>query len=272
MPKVRINGIEMNYLLEGTGQTIVLLNGIMMSAASWEQVARTYIDQGYKVLRLDFRDQGLSDSVIEIYTMQQHADDVHSLLKHLGLDKVYLLGISYGAQVAMQVALSYPEDIAKLILANATARVSKHLMGIGTAWEEAAKTKNGISFFKLAMPYIYSKTFYETNYTWLKDREETLGALLDEAWVERYLRLSAAFKEYNLLNEIVKIEMPTLIISSEEDIVTPNCEQVLIHEQIKESILMTILKCGHASFYEKSDEFNILVLGFLAKKPLKINS
>lgn len=265
MPKARVKDLNINYVIEGKGETIVLLNGIMMSTVSWEQLAKTYINQGYKVLRFDFRDQGLSDSSIDKYTMKQHVEDVYSLLQYLKLDKVHLLGISYGAQVAMQIGIKYPEMIEKLVLANATARVSNYLIGVGTAWEEAAKTKNGVSFLKITMPYIYSKTFYEANYNWLKEREEKLGALLDEEWFERYLRLTTAFKEYDLLEKIKTISIPTLIISSDEDIVTPYKEQVLIHEKIEESILMTILNCGHASFYERPNEFNILVLGFLRK-------
>ena len=62
MPKIKINGLNINYQLDGNGQeTIVILNGIMMSANSWEDFVPVYTEKNFQLLRMDFRDQGASD-------------------------------------------------------------------------------------------------------------------------------------------------------------------------------------------------------------------
>ena len=265
MPKVMINGFEMNYKLAGEGErTIVILNGIMMSAESWVGLVPSFVRAGYRVLTLDFRDQGKSQPSPIEYNIEQHAEDLKALFDELGIERCSLLGISYGGQVAMLFALKHPEMLDSLILANTMARMTNYLKAIGAAWNEAASLKDGRKFFSLAMPYIYSEDFYESNWEWLKNREESLGASLTEEWFEGFLRLSSSHGDFNIVDRLENIELPTLVIASEQDIITPYKEQLLIHNHIKESRLVIIPEAGHASCYEKPHEFLAIALGFLA--------
>ncbi len=265
MPLVKINGFNMNYRLEGEGEgTLVILNGIMMSAESWVGLVPSFVAAGYRVLTLDFRDQGKSEPSPEAYTIGQHVEDLKELLDTLEIKSCSLLGISYGGQVAMLFVLKYPQLLESLMLANTMARLTNHLKAIGTAWDEAAGLKDGRSFFKLAMPLIYSRSFYERSYDWLRSREEGLGSSLTEEWFEAFLRLSSSHGDYNPLEALESIKLPTLVIASDQDIITPYEEQLLIHKKIKTSRLVVIPEAGHASCYEKPQEFSLIILGFLA--------
>lgn len=265
MPMVKINGFNMNYRLEGEGdKTLVILNGIMMSADSWAGLVPSFVRNGYRVLTLDFRDQGKSQPSPEAYKIGQHAEDLKALLELLEIKCCSLLGISYGGQVAMLFALKYPQLLESLILANTMARMSNHLKAIGAAWDEAAKLKDGKSFLRLAMPIIYSQCFYSRSYEWLQAREEALGGSLTSEWFEAFQRLSSSHGDYDLVEELEKIKLPTLIIASDQDTITPYEEQLLIHRKVKASSFVVIPESGHASCYEKPQEFILLVLGFLA--------
>ncbi|KAB3530860.1 alpha/beta fold hydrolase [Alkaliphilus serpentinus] len=268
MPLIKINDLEINYKLTGEGnRVLVILNGIMMSAESWNGLTPSYAKAGYRVLNVDFRDQGMSQSSPVGYEIGQHVEDLRELLMILGIEKCNLFGISYGGQVAMLFALKHPDMLESLLLANTMARLTNYLKAIGGAWDEAAKLKDGRKFFRLAMPLIYSDRFYEKNWQWLKEREETMGKALSEEWFDRYLRLSSSHGEYDIVERLHNINLPTLVIAADRDVITPYEEQLIIHKEIKGSNLVVIPEAGHASCYEKMEEFIFIVLGFLAIKP-----
>lgn len=265
MPHLPINGVEIFYQLDGCqGDVLVILNGIMMSTASWKDFVPTYTSRGYRVLRVDFRDQGQSGKAIKPYSIDQHVEDLEQLFIALGLEKVHLHGISYGGQVALLYALKYPERLHSLSAANTIARLTNYLRGIGEAWDEAAKMKDGGKFFRLAMPLIYSDAFYRRRWEWLKEREELFAQILTAEWFDAYLRLSSSHGSFDILERLGEIQVPTLLIASDRDPVSPVEEMKLIHEHIGNAQLAIIPDTGHASCYEKPDEYNILLLGFLA--------
>ncbi|NBG88442.1 alpha/beta fold hydrolase [Isachenkonia alkalipeptolytica] len=270
MATMLINDVEIYYELTGeSGEVLTILNGIMMSSGSWTEIKKDYIKSGYRILTVDFRDQGKSGSSPVDYEIEQHAEDLKVLLDQLAIKKTHILGISYGGQVGMIFALKYKKCIGRLILANTSSRLSNFLKGIGDAWDEAAKLYDGERFFRIAMPLIYSDVFYETHYDWLKEREKSFKDVLTKNWFTRYLRLSSSHGKYNIEAEIYNIEAPTLVIGADRDIVTPYEETYKIYKKITNASFVMIPECGHASCYEKPQEFNIQVLGFLGIRRLE---
>ena len=264
MPKTKINGVNINYQLDGNGeQTILILNGIMMSSNSWEDFVPVYTEKDFKLLRMDFRDQGASDKYREEYDIEIHVADLKKLLDKLEIDKVHLVGVSYGAMVAMLFELKYPEMVDSLVLSNTEARVTDFLKSISDVWEIAAASNDGHKFFKLSMPYIYSDYFYNNNLDWLQEREEQLAQILDQDWFEALIRLSKSSKNFDIFDQISNITSPTLLIAADRDILTPVKEMRKMQEEIPDSKMLIIKDAGHAAFYEKMTEFNSAVLGFI---------
>lgn len=266
MPKLEVNGVEINYHLDGDGEeTIVFLNGIMMSSESWAYLVPLLTEKNdYNLLRLDFRDQGLSDKFTKNYDVSIHVNDLKVLFDKLGLEKVYLLGVSYGAMVAMLFALEHPEYLSGLILANAVGKASKYLQAVSDIWEQAALYNSGKLFFKFCMPFIYSDDFYNRNWEWLKERGEFFDKVFTKEWFESFIRLSQSSKEFDIMDRLGEIKIPTLLIAATRDVITPVYEMREVQARINDSRMIIIEGAGHASFYEKMAEFNAAVLGFLA--------
>lgn len=266
MPKIELNGVEIYYSLDGEGEeTVVFLNGIMMNTLSWNEFVPLFTEQNnYKLLRVDFRDQGFSSKCPENYDVSIHVDDLKALFDALGLTKVHLLGVSYGAMVAMLFALKCPEYLTTLLLPNAVARVTKYLQAASDIWEYAASTNSGELFFKLSMPFIYSDDFYNRNWEWLKEREKIFDQIFTKEWFESLIRLSRSSKDFDIMDRIAEIKTPTLLIAGTRDTITPIYEMKKVQERIADSKMVIIEEAGHASFYEKMDEFCAVVLGFIA--------
>ncbi len=265
MPKTMINNIEINYELDGSGEEVlVLLNGIMMSTVSWTEHVPFYIANGLRVLRVDFRDQGRSGRAAEPYTIDQHVEDLMELFQSLDLDPVHLHGISYGGQVALLFALKYPKMVKSLIIANTVPRLTSYLRGIGEAWDQAARLKDGRGFFRMIAPSIYSNLFFESNSQFLKERENMLADILDDGWFDAYLRLSSSNSDFELLGRLSEIKAPTLFMAADRDAVTPVEEMRAMRDRINQARFVMIPDSGHVSCYEKMDEYNLIILGFIA--------
>ncbi len=265
MPKKKINNIDINYEFDGSGEEVlVILNGIMMSTVSWTEHVPVFTANGLRVLRVDFRDQGQSGRAEEPYTIEQHVEDLQQLLEMLQVRQVHLHGISYGGQVALLFSLKYPGLVQSLIIANTVPRLTNYLRGIGEGWDEAAKLKDGRNFFRIIAPSIYSNLFFESNSEFLKERENMLANLLDEGWFDAYLRLSSSNSKFNLLDRLSEIKAPTLLVAADRDAVTPIEEMRAMRDRINGSKFVLIPDSGHVSCYEKMDEYNLLILGFIA--------
>ncbi|MBC2581931.1 alpha/beta fold hydrolase [Clostridium sp. DJ247] len=270
MPKVLINGKSIYYETHGEGEPLVLLNGIMMSTVSWNSFIKAF-SQNYKLFLIDFIDMGQSDKADYNYNQDVHVETLKGIFHKLGFEKVNMVGVSYGGEVAIQFAIKYGEMLNSLILANTTSYTFSALKDIGEAWDRAAASYDGSVFFNATMPYIYSSEFYEANIKWLKDREKLFQKLLTPQWYEGFRRLNASSLSYDARKELNKIKVPTLVVGAEYDSLLPVRYQEEIHEKIENSTMVVIKGAGHASMYEKPYEFSTLVLGFLSSYNQEFN-
>ncbi len=106
MSYFKFNDKNIYFEVHGSGKTLIMLNGIMMSHLSW----KPYLDilsKNRQVILLDFLDQGKSDKAAELYEHDTQVNLVRSLVNHLELSDFDLFGISYGGQVALQYAIKY---------------------------------------------------------------------------------------------------------------------------------------------------------------------
>jgi len=104
------DGTQIHYEITGEGTPVVLLHGFMSSSKSWKRgvLIQTLADNGFKVINVDLRGNGLSDKphALEAYQNNAELKDVMALMKHLGFSKYHVVGYSRGAiLVAKQLTL-----------------------------------------------------------------------------------------------------------------------------------------------------------------------
>ena len=136
------NGIELHVEIGGNPDhpTILLIMGLGAQMLFWPDFfCKSLIDQGFRVIRFDNRDIGLSSKIRHKgprlntmklmgrfmmglgnegapYTLYDMADDVALLLDRLGIEKTYILGASMGGMISQIVAAQYPEKVEKVAL------------------------------------------------------------------------------------------------------------------------------------------------------------
>lgn len=261
MPTFTMDGKQIYYESYGRGRPLVLLNGIMMSCASWKPFIEA-LSANNHLLLVDFLDQGRSDKMVgQVYDHGIQVQVVRRLLEHLDLKNACIAGISYGSEVALEFAVTYPEMTERLILLNATAATGWWLGDIGKAWNLAAGS--GEAYYHTSIPVIYSPAFYTERHEWMEKRKELLIPLFGNPdFIGAMQRLTDSSETYDLRDRLGEVQCPTLVVSCQEDYLTPLKEQEYLASHIKACHHVILPNCGHASMYEQPTLFASLIAGF----------
>ena len=120
MPFVNVHGIRTNYRQEGSGPSVVLIHGVAGNMAGWYFCGLVHeLARYFHVTTYDLRGHGLSDTPDSGYTSRDLATDLIELMRMLDLEGARLLGHSFGAAIALQVADLDPQRIAGVIVSDA---------------------------------------------------------------------------------------------------------------------------------------------------------
>ena len=250
------------YRTVGKGEPLLILNGIMMSTRSWVPFEAHYTRENMLIL-LDLLDQGESDKMDCDYDQGIQVEVVRTLLDELGLDQVSILGTSYGGEVALQIAVKYPERIKRMVLANTVARTNAWLREIGDAWNYAVSVPE--AYYCTTIPTIYSPSYYDRKKDWMANRKAILTktAFANEDFLNSMVRLTKSAESHDVTKDLPKVEVPTLVISCDQDHITPMEEQRRIVSLMPQAEMIILPETGHAAFYERPYLFTSIVLGFL---------
>lgn len=257
------NGKNINYHVVGEGTPLLILNGIMMSTKSWAPFEKAFTKHNTQLILLDLMDQGESDKYDTDFDQSLQVEVVKALLDELKLDKVNIMGTSYGGEVALQFAVKYQEKIERLVLANTVPRTNAWLKEIGEAWNCAVD--NPTAYYSTTIPVIYSPQFYDRKAEWMKQRKEVLTktAFASKDFLNSMIRLTNSANNHDVVNLLNTIKVKTLIIGSEQDHITPLEEQRQMVKLMPNAELVILPDTGHASFYERPLLFTSLLMGFI---------
>lgn len=125
MAKVDVNGVKLHVQRVGKGPPVVMLHGLFSTLTSWYTTVAPILAPDHDCIMYDLRGHGGSERVVKGYDLRTLANDLLSLLNELGLEKVPLLGHSYGALVGLRLAIAHPERVSHLILVEAPLPPSK---------------------------------------------------------------------------------------------------------------------------------------------------
>jgi pimeloyl-ACP methyl ester carboxylesterase len=117
MPLVAANGIEINYEEDGdpAGPPLVLVNGLGGQLIGWRpELVPALVERGFRVIRFDNRDVGLSTWVEDGYGLDDMADDLAGLLDALGIEAAHVLGVSLGGMIVQTFAIRHPQRLLSL--------------------------------------------------------------------------------------------------------------------------------------------------------------
>jgi len=115
MARVHANGIDIEYEATGEGPPLLLIMGFTMQLIQWpDGFVERLAGRGFRVIRFDNRDVGLSSKVEARYTLDDMADDTAGLLDALGAAPAHVVGASMGGFIAQLLTLRHPDKVRSL--------------------------------------------------------------------------------------------------------------------------------------------------------------
>jgi pimeloyl-ACP methyl ester carboxylesterase len=236
----------------GTGIPVVFLHAATGSVRSWERQYAVFAAAGYRVIAFDRRGWGRTTVQTGIPSGTA-ADDLQNLMTYLGVDRFHLVGTAAGGFVALDYALSFPEKLRSLVVANS-------IGGLEDAdYLEMGRRLRPPEFDALP-PHLR-----ELGPSYRAADPDGTRAWLELERMSRRPDAPAAqpFRNHMTFALLERIKTPTLIMTGDADMYAPPPLLRMFTDRIKGSHSIVVPEAGHSSYWEKPDLFNRAVLDFI---------
>jgi pimeloyl-ACP methyl ester carboxylesterase len=239
-----------SYIDEGEGEVLLLLHGLMGALSNWDKVIEAFKGE-YRVIIPILPIYDLPLLTTGVRTISKY---VHKFIKYKKLSSVTLLGNSLGGHVALIYVLAHPAMVKAMVLTGSSGLYENAFGG-------SFPRRGSYDFIKEKVEY----TFYDPE-TATKDLVDDVFRIInDRHSVLRLLAMAKSAIRHNMKKDLHKISVPVSLIWGKDDKITPPEVAVEFHQELPDSELHWIDKCGHAPMMERPEEFNRLLKGFLQK-------
>ncbi|MFX1561818.1 MAG: alpha/beta fold hydrolase [Promethearchaeota archaeon] len=261
MPEIQVSKeITLHFEEHGKGFPLLLIHGLLSDLTSWKYQIAPF-SKRYHVIAIDLKGHGRSSKPTKEYRVASHADDLYIMLQDLDLNQVHLCGLSMGGMVAEVFALKYPSMVRGLVLADSAAMiadqyVSERITLIGDHDMNWFADWGVKKILRLATP----------------EAVEHVREMIRRVNRKDYRLAVISTAGFNIAKQISAIQKPTLIIVGEKDETTPLWHAEQLKSWIPGSRLVVMKGASHMTPVENPEEFNKLVLDFLAEVDATIGS
>jgi 3-oxoadipate enol-lactonase len=257
------NGAKLYYEVTGEGHPVVLMHAGVADHTMWEGQMDAF-SRKYRVIRYDSRCFGKSKTEDVEYSDRQ---DLYDLLKHLGVEKAHLIGVSRSGQIATDFTLEHPEMVSALV------PVAAGLSGFGgqpneaemALFEEGEAAEEAHDWAKVAAldVRIWGDGPEQPEGRFPKPLREKMWQMCYNTYSTHTVDRPSVPLEPRAAGRLSEIKVPTLIIYSDFD-VSPVAEAAAAMEAgIEGAKRVLISGTAHMIPMEKPEEFNNIVLDFL---------
>ncbi len=258
MQHVEVDGLRIAYQREGQGPPVVFLHGFFGDHRVWRH--QLELADEATVVAWDAPGCGGSSVPPPTFRMPDYADTLATFIRALGLERPHVVGNSFGATLALELAVRHPAIPRSLVPADGYAGWS------GSFPLEVVAERLSQSLSDLQMPpeQVVAKWipgFISTSAPpWVIAEAEAIIADFDPDGMRVMIH---ALAEADLRDALPRIAVPTLLIWGEEDARSPLSVAEDLHSRISGSRLVVIPGAGHLSHVEAPERFTAEVRGFL---------
>lgn len=248
MSTIHLNNVDYYYEQHGKGPPLLLIAGYSSDHTFWDNIANELIKQ-FTVVRFDNRGIGQTRDDQKSFTIEMMANDTIQLINALDLKNVCIVGHSMGGIIAQIIAKKAPNQLSHLILLNSAKAINcRSLMALEMfllLLEEQAPIETVI---QASFPWFFSPAFLKNkkNIKMMKEK------IMNNPYPQRLFDLR---RQFNALRKYTGLEeqntkIPTLILTSYEDILCPPSESEALKAAMPLSTFLTI-PSGHSSPIEQ---------------------
>ncbi|MGE0606057.1 MAG: alpha/beta fold hydrolase [Pirellulales bacterium] len=230
-----------------------------------------------QIVWVDHRGSGRSAAANPAtYTLDQNIDDVDALREHLGLERIAVLGSSYGGMVAQGYAIRYPERVSNLVL-SVTAPSYRFL-------DDARKivAERGTPAQQRVCQWLWDASFRSLDQLreyyremWPMYSTTATPEGFEKSWksgIRNIEQINLGFggflKTFDFTEQLPTIKCPTLVLAGAHDWICPPRHSRIIAERIPRAHLKIFPNSSHAVSSDEPEAFFNAVRGFLTHAPV----
>ena len=252
--------VSLNFSNQGNGEPVLLIHGVGSANEAWDGVlAAMATDRRY--IRYDLRGHGRSSQTPGPYTLNDFVEDAIALIDHLELEKVHLIGFSLGGLIAQAIALNRPDRLKTLSLISTIAgRTEQEREQVRKRAETLARD-GARAHLTVAVERWFTDDFRQKHPEVLEARRKLSLSNNPECYAAAHKVLATN----DLADRLHEINLPTLVMTGENDIGSSARMAKLIHDRIKSSELHILPLLKHAVLLEAPTTIAKLLESFLKR-------
>ncbi|MGH8064345.1 MAG: alpha/beta fold hydrolase [Candidatus Entotheonellia bacterium] len=252
--------VAIAYDIAGSGPLVVFLHGIGGNRSNWQgQVA--YFAARFCAVAWDARGYGASDDPPQTLKFSDYADDLMRLLDHLRAERAHMVGLSMGGMILQDFYGRYADRVATMALVDTS-------VGFGSVSAEVRRDflarrldplERGLTLADIA-PGVVEVLVAKSATAAARQR---MRASIEALHVAAYKQALHAIITTDFRAVLPHINVPTLVIVGEEDVVTPPADSEFLTRNISGAKLVSIPGAGHLTNIETPEAFNAALEAFL---------
>ncbi len=256
MSRARLNGIEIDYEISGSGWPVLLSHGYSATRRMWDGQHRALGDR-YQVISWSMRGHGQTESPADPsqYSAGLTIADMRALLHHVGVERAVIGGLSLGGYASLDFYVAHPEMVRALVICdsgpgyrNAEARA---------AWNQRARER-AAELEARGLDALSGRS---------REMREAMGEHRSAQGLAHAARGMLAQEGSRVIDALAGVRVPTLIIVGDQDqpFIAP-CEYMA--KKIPGARLEVIAGAGHSSNLDQPEAFNRVPRDFLDGLPV----
>ena len=252
MPTVDAGGTELYYERSGSGEPMLLIQGMAATHLAWGRPFLDALERDFECIVYDHRGMGRSARAEMPFTIVDLAGDALALLDALGLESVHVVGISMGGMIAQELALAHPERVRTLTIGasycggpDGTLMDPADLALLGEAW----KSGDPLQVYRAMWEINLSPAFRadDSNFGPFREMAEALPAPAPVIYEQM-----RACGRHDTSERLGALAMPTMVIHGTADrlLRSPNGEQIAALIGVEPELLEGV---GHLFWWEQPE-------------------
>jgi pimeloyl-ACP methyl ester carboxylesterase len=266
MPQVAIDGLTINYDVQGEGEPLLLIPYLSADHASYAFQLPAYTEH-FSCIAIDLPGTGHSDKPPGPYSTEGYAEQVAAFLGAIGIEQAHVAGVSLGAAMAMHLAARHPGRVRSLSLHSPWDASDRYLKTVVELWRTLAPSLPTVAdvVIQSIFPLCFTPEIYVS-------RPEHVDTLVDFVRgrpaqpLDAFMAQTDAALRHDASAVLGEIDTPTLITFGARDLVCSTRFAEPLKSGIRGSELVIFEHLSHAGLHEDPETFNRATLDFLLRQ------
>ena len=267
MPQVDVDGLTINYEVQGEGEPLLLIPYTSADHACYAFQLPAYTEH-FSCIAIDLPGSGESDKPPGPYSTDGQADQVAAFLGAIGIERAHVAGMSFGAAVGIHLAARHPGRVRSLSLHSGWHASDDYLKIVVEQWRTFASTLPTVAdvVIQAIFPWCFTPEMYV-------ERPEFVDTLVEfvrgrpAQSVDAFMAQTDAVLAHDASAALGEIDVPTLITFGARDLVCSTRFAEPLTSGIAQSEVVVFDHLLHAGLHEDPETFNRTTLEFLRRQP-----